>query len=249
MKRTARALVQATPRAPLSSAVGHHSLHSAAQEIAKLRAESVPSSSATVIFAKRHTIFGEHEPADTLYQVVTGAVVLTRAVSSGRRQVLEVVGPGGIVGAVPGTHYSCRAETMSRTVLRRIDRSTAETSVTLQRVIGQALMHKLEKLHDETNMRTRRSAAECVAALILSLPKAEENSQVGAGAGTDRRIALTQSDMASYLGLAIATVCRIMRDLKQMGAIRMSGRECIAILDRQALARLAAAENAGGCVA
>lgn len=193
----------------------------------------------TAIYAKRHTVFEDHHPADAIYQVISGAVILTRSVNGGHRQVIEVVGPGGLIGVVSGTHYGCRAETMTRTILRRITRRTIERSVALQRIIGQALTRKLERLHEETSMRTRMSATECVAALILSLPRAEVEAPEKDAAG-DYRLSLQQSDMASYLGLAIETVCRAMKNLKRMGAIRTSGREWIAILDEPALARLAA---------
>ncbi|MFN3624067.1 MAG: Crp/Fnr family transcriptional regulator [Hyphomicrobium sp.] len=198
----------------------------------------------TAIYAKRHTVFEDHHPADAIYQVISGAVILTRPVNGGRRQVIEVVGPGGLLGVVSGTHYGCRAETMTRTILRRITRRTIERSTALQRVIGQALTRKLERLHEETSMRTRMSATECVAALILSLPRAEVEAPPADAACGDYRLALPQSDMASYLGLAIETVCRAMKNLKRMGAIRTSGREWIAILDEKALARLAASEPA-----
>lgn len=197
----------------------------------------------TAIYAKRHTVFEDHHPAEAIYQVISGAVILTRSANGGQRQVIEVVGPGGLLGVVSGALYGCRAETMTRTILRRITRRTIERSAALQRVIGQALTRKLERLHEETSMRTRMSATECVAALILSLPRAEVEAPA-AGAAGDYRLALPQSDMASYLGLAIETVCRAMKNLKRMGAIRTSGREWIAILDEKALARLAASEPA-----
>lgn len=214
-----RALSKALPRRPRTGTTG-------------------PTS--TAIYAKRHRVFDEQHSADAIYQVISGAVIITRAAAA-QRQVLEVVGPGGVLGVVSGTHYGCRAETMTRTVLRRIARHTVERSGSLQRLIGQALTRKLERLHDEATMRTRMSATECVAALILSLPKAETGP--GGLDGGDYRLALAQSDMASYLGLAIETVCRAMANLRRMGAIRTSGRESIAILDATALARLAAMEQ------
>jgi hypothetical protein len=55
--------------------------------------------------------------------------------------------------------------------------------------------------------------------------------------------------MASYLGLAIETVCRVIRDLKRTGAIQLSGRDRITILDERALARLATTSHDSGCAA
>jgi CRP-like cAMP-binding protein len=200
-----------------------------------------PRPTSTSIYAKRHAVFDEQHEADAIYQVISGAVILTRSTPAGHRQVLEVVGPGGVVGVVSGTHYGCRAETMTRTVMRRITRRTVERSAGLQRALGEALTRKLERLHDEARMRRRMSATECVAALILSLPRAEPETPVREG-DADNRLALPQSDIASYLGLAMETVCRAMKSLKHTGAIRTLGRESIVILDAPALARLAGTE-------
>jgi CRP-like cAMP-binding protein len=211
------------------------------QPVARRRRVGAPGPTSTSIYAKRQTVFDEQHEADAIYQVISGAVILTRSTSAGHRQVLEVVGPGGIVGVVSGTHYGCRAETMTRTILRRITRHTVERSTGLQRTLGEALTRKLERLHDEASMRSRMSATECVAALILSLPRAEPETPVREGEA-DHRLALPQSDMASYLGLAIETVCRAMKNLKRVGAIQTPGRESIVILDGPVLARLAGTE-------
>ena len=54
------------------------------------------------IYAKRHTVFDENDASEAIYQVVSGAVIITRCNGVGQRQVLEVVGPGGFVGIVSG---------------------------------------------------------------------------------------------------------------------------------------------------
>lgn len=200
-----------------------------------------PVTSVALVYAKGQAIYRETHRANAIFQVVSGAVILTRQDADGRRHVLEIVGPGSILGVVPGAHYGCHAKALTRTTLRRIDRSKAERSAALQKIIAQALMQQVEKMRDEASLRTRRSAAECVAALILSLPKL--NSAVESEGREDYRLALSQTDMASHLGLALETVCRIMRDLKRKGAIGTSGRDRIAILDARALAQLAAGKQ------
>ena len=80
--------------------------------------------------------------------------------------------------------------------------------------------------------------------MILSLPRAEPDRQKLEGDGIDHRLAVAQSEMASYLGLAIETVCREMKNLKRMGSIQTAGRDRIAILDHANLARLAAPDTA-----
>ncbi len=247
MTTSEHALDRAVPGQPISDRTeiggGASTRISKLSPASRRRRGGTPGPTSHAIYAKRHTVFEEHQSADAVYQVITGAVIITRAVSGGPRQVIEVVGPGGLLGVVSGTHYGCRAETMTRTLLRRITRRTIERSAALQRVIGQALARKLEKLHAETSMRTRMSSTECVAALILSLPSAERDPAGDQAGQDDRRLAMPQSDMASYLGLAIETVCRAMTNLKRMGAIETSGRETITILDPKALARLSSAEQ------
>ncbi|MFA5898910.1 MAG: helix-turn-helix domain-containing protein [Hyphomicrobium sp.] len=206
----------------------------------RARRPVLPTTS-TAIHAKRSIIFDEGQSAEAIFQVVSGAVILSRAVQGHPRRVLDVVGPGGMLGVVSGPRYNCRAETLTRSVIRRVSRSSVDGSEVLQRLVGRALTRNLEKLHDEATMRARMSAKECVAALILTLPPVVAQPAGRQKQGADYRLALPLSDMASYLGLAIATVCRAMKSLKHMGAIQASGREWIAIIDEAALLRLAAA--------
>src|SRR5262245_57007013 len=67
---------------------------------------------------KHRLIYTAGDDANRLYEVVSGAVMLYRILDDGRRQVVEVVFPGGIFGLAAGeTHQAC-AETLMPSVVR-----------------------------------------------------------------------------------------------------------------------------------
>ena len=46
----------------------------------------------------RNVLFSEGDPANEVFEIVKGAVAVMRSLSGGRRQILDVVGPGHMVG-------------------------------------------------------------------------------------------------------------------------------------------------------
>ncbi|KWT67532.1 Crp/Fnr family transcriptional regulator [Hyphomicrobium sulfonivorans] len=202
------------------------------------RLDSYADKITSVIYSKGQTIFDADQINDVIFQVISGAVVVTRLNAAGQREVIEVAGPGAVLGMVSGPHYGCKAEALTRSTLASIGRSAIENSPQLQRRIGWALTRKLEKLQEESRTRMRTSATASVAKLVLSLPSITDKVP-------HERVALPQADMASYLGLAIETVCRAIKALKQSGAIQTTRRDKIVITDPGLLQRFCD-EQAGG---
>jgi CRP/FNR family transcriptional regulator len=96
----------------------------------------------------------------------------------------------------------------------------------------------------------RKSAAERIAHLLLSLPKADASTGSGAlRRSCDDRISITQADMASYLGLALETVCRELGERRRSGVIDIKRGGQLTILDIATLAARACPEDKNRSVA
>jgi len=182
----------------------------------------------TLKYAERKVVFDEKQNAGAIYQLVSGAVLITCATPDGQRQAIEIVKPDSYFGMTSRAEYDCRAETLTRCVVRRIDRSLADGSPQMQRLLAQQLIRKVADFRPHSS---RRCGAQRVASLLLSLPPTGDFR----GCDVDERIALTQGEMASLVGLAIETVCRVLRELKRSGAISSSRRGRVAILDPAAI--------------
>src|ERR1700744_1254449 len=65
---------------------------------------------AVMRFARNAEIYGESEPAEFLYQVVSGAVRTYRMLDDGRRQISAFYLPGDIFGVEAGEEHLSSAE-------------------------------------------------------------------------------------------------------------------------------------------
>jgi CRP/FNR family transcriptional regulator len=226
MIRSEHALAEATRATTTTPTLSAQSLSFSSSQSKSLPCQS--SQTITVSYAERSVIFDEKQCAEAIYYLVSGAVLLSKNSASGERQSLEIIVAGSYFGWASKGEYDCRAETLTRCIARRIDRSSYEASPRTQNLLTEQLIRKLS---DDRSCRVRRSASERVASLLLSLPLPEERKARDA----NERVALTQSEMASLLGLAIETVCRVLREFKRAGAVSTTRRGRITIVDHTAL--------------
>lgn len=186
----------------------------------------------SIVYSKGQSIFEQDDPADTIYFVISGAVIVHRTGSDGNREVMELAGEGALLGLVSGATYGCCASSLTRTAVTAIRQEAIAGSTQLQQRIGKELTRRLELMQEQARVRPRTSAASLVAQFILTLPPATKDRPL-------ERVFITQTDMASYLGLAVETVCRIVKSLKQKNALLPGTRDRIVIADMQYLEHLA----------
>src|SRR5512144_1311100 len=77
-------------------------------------------------FERNAEIFGEGEPAQYLYRVLSGAVRTMRFTSDGRRQILGFHLPGDVFGIELGQMHSLTAEALAATEVVMVRRSALE---------------------------------------------------------------------------------------------------------------------------
>ena len=187
-------------------------------------------------------VFREGDPADRLYEVCDGAVMLYKLLPDGRRQVVEVLGPGDLFGMTAGEAQDCDAETLVASGVRVIDRREAETSDGGQRYIARCLRDRLADLRDHAVLLGRKSAFERVATfLVRMVPRRGRDGCVGRSADGDAatvRLAMTRQEIADYLGLTIETVSRVISDMRRRGVVVAERQDRLKIPDVCALCRL-----------
>src|SRR5437764_8326051 len=77
------------------------------------RAGSIELMGALIPFARNSEIFGENEPADYLYKLVSGSVRSYRVLIDGRRQIGAFYLPGDIFGLETGEAHTFSAEAIT----------------------------------------------------------------------------------------------------------------------------------------
>ena len=185
-------------------------------------------------FARNNEIYGEHEPSEYLYQVISGAVRTYRMLDDGRRQISAFYLPGDIFGVEAGDMHLCSAEAICDSQILVARRSAvmarADHEKSLARQLWMLTMHELRRVQ-EHSLALIKSAEERVAGFLLEM--AGRNS-----AGVAVELPMSRQDIADYLGLTIETVSRTFTQFVHSGTIALETSRRIQLRNRPALNRL-----------
>lgn len=185
-------------------------------------------------FARNTEIYGQDEPAEFLYQVVSGAVRTYRMLDDGRRQISAFYLPGDIFGVEAGDMHLSSAEAISDAQVLVVKRSAvlarAEHQKDLARQLWTLTVRELQRVQ-EHSLVLIKTAEERVAGFLLEM--------AGRGdAGAAVELPMSRQDIADYLGLTIETVSRTFTQLAQSGTIALETSRRILFRNRAALSRL-----------
>jgi CRP/FNR family nitrogen fixation transcriptional regulator len=185
-------------------------------------------------FVRNAEIYGENEPAEYLYKVMSGAVRTYKVLNDGRRQIGSFYLPGDVFGLEVGDLHSFSAEAVADTKVLVIKRSALVTLASRDTEVARQLWtmaaRELQRAQDHI-MLLIKTAQERVAGFLLEM--AERN----AGA-MEVELPMSRQDIADYLGLTIETVSRTLTQLENSGAIAVPTSRHIVLRSRGALNRL-----------
>jgi len=183
-------------------------------------------------YRKDEEIYGEDEPAEYVYQVISGSVRSYKLLSDGRRQIGAFHLPGDVFGLESGTVHRLAAEAIVDTTVRLVKRRSLEQAATVDVNVARKLwaMTACDLRHAEDHMLLlgRKTAMERVATFLLEM---------------DRRLSVTgmmalpmcRRDIGDYLGLTLETVSRALSQLHGQGVLVFSGARQIVLRNRQRL--------------
>ncbi|PSC06675.1 transcriptional regulator [Alsobacter soli] len=185
--------------------------------------EPVEKATRHLDLAARECVLDEGDEARSLYVILEGAVMLSKLLPDGRRQIIELLGPGDIFGLSTNRLSDVTAETVLPARIVVYDRHTAESSAALQRLVSERMKAQICALHDHAVLLGRKTAVERVATFLMRLVP----NRGGAGCAgplserrpdqANVRVPLTRQEIADYLGLTLETVSRAFSQLKREG--------------------------------
>ncbi len=184
-------------------------------------------------------VFHEGNPAFGLYVVYEGKVKLFKRASNGRRQILQIVGPAGLLGEEAlreNSTYLSSAQALTETKLFFIARSDMSDLLRNASVMRRLLRYLLQRLHrtEELLLATRHgSAEERLARLLLSL--AQEYGRPFNGQILIE-LELTQTELAEMLGLTREAINKHLNTFRKAGALGYHERHML--IDQTSLERL-----------
>src|SRR5215831_15220448 len=126
-------------------------------------------------YRKDEEIYGEDEPAEYVYQVVSGAVRTYKLLSDGRRQIGTFHLPGDVFGLESGAAHRLAAEAIIDTTVRLVKRRSLEQAAGIDVQVARKLwaMTAGELRHAEDHMLLlgRKTAMERVATFLLEMDR------------------------------------------------------------------------------
>jgi CRP-like cAMP-binding protein len=189
---------------------------------------------ATMSFGRNEEIYGENEPADYLYKVVSGTVRTSKILDDGRRQIGAFYLPGDVFGLEFGELHAFSAEAISNATVLVFKRSAVNALAQRDNDVARQLwaMTARELQRAQSHMLLLiKSAQERVAAFLLEM--------AGRGAGlTEIELPMSRQDIADYLGLTIETVSRTLTQLENAATIALPTSRRVVLRNRTALAQL-----------
>jgi CRP/FNR family transcriptional regulator, nitrogen fixation regulation protein len=189
---------------------------------------------APMCFVRNAEIYGEGEPADYLYKVISGTVRTYKVLSDGRRQIGAFYMPGDVFGLETSDEHTFSAEAISNSKVLVIKRSAlvalAERDSDVARQLWALTGRELSRVQDHI-MLLIKTAQERVAGFLLEMAERGSNDNA-------LELPMSRQDIADYLGLTIETVSRTLTILENAAAIELPSSRRIVLRNRSALSRL-----------
>lgn len=189
---------------------------------------------ARMTFGRNAEIYGEAEPAEYLYKVVSGAVRTCKVTADGRRQIGGFYLAGDLFGLEAGEVHAFSAEAISESTVLVVKRkplmALAERDGDVARQLWAATAAELNRAQGRLLLLIK-SAQERVAGFLLEM--------AARSSSCDRiDLPMTRQDIGEYLGLTIETVSRTLTSMQETALIELAASRRVLLRNRAALEQL-----------
>jgi CRP/FNR family nitrogen fixation transcriptional regulator len=197
---------------------------------------SIELTGAAISFARNAEIYGESEPAEYFYKVISGTVRTYKVLIDGRRQIAAFYMPGDIFGLETGEDHAFSAEAVSDAKILVIKRkalfSLAARDSEVARQLWTLAGLELQRTQNHVLLLVK-TAPERVASFLLEMAERIQGSD-------EVELPMSRQDVADYLGLTIETVSRMLTRFETASAIALPSTKRIVLHNRAVLERLVA---------
>lgn len=186
-------------------------------------------------FEKGEIIYSAGDSGGTLFVLYTGKVKLYRLTSSGKEQVLGLVGEGDFIGelslfsSLPQTDY---AQALEKTTMCILEGKKLKVLMSKYPSIAFKVMDELSRRLESAKNRIEdislHSVTKRVASALLNISKGKDEFS----------LPMTKGDLASQLGMTQESLSRKLTNFQDEGLIKLQGQRKIIINDKNALEEL-----------
>ena len=196
--------------------------------------ETMEMMGASMPYARNAEIYGENEPTEYLYKLISGTVRTSKILNDGRRQIGEFYLPGDLFGHEVGSEHSFSAEAITDVKVIVIKRSAVEALAARDNDVARQLWattgRELQRMQEHILLLIK-TAQERVAGFLLEMAMRIKSN-------TEIELPMSRQDIADYLGLTIETVSRTLTILENSAAIALPSSRRIVLRNTAALRRL-----------
>ena len=175
-------------------------------------------------YARKSEIVREGDPADHLYEVVSGAVCTCRTLREGRRQITGFYFAGDAFGLESAEKHNVAAQAITNAEVRVIKKQPLTALAASNREVANQLLtlttRELARKQDLVLLLSRSVEERIIFFLIDMVQRASPREDLIV-------LPMCRQDIADYLGLTIETVSRALRGLERRGAIEISGHSIV----------------------
>jgi CRP/FNR family transcriptional regulator len=189
----------------------------------------------------KYVLCEEGAPVSFVFNLIRGAVLLSKSLSDGRRQVIGIALPGDFIGLAMDAAHGFTATALTEIEVCRMDRARFSALLDAHPALVRRLFARsaseLTLAQEHMILLGRRTAEEKVASFLLSLRDRWARVRF---VSNRVDLPLTRQDIGDYLGLTLETVSRVFSKLARRKVIAVIP-DGIRILDPDALSALSAA--------
>jgi CRP/FNR family nitrogen fixation transcriptional regulator len=186
---------------------------------------------APMSFGRNGEIYGEGEPADFVYKVISGTVRTYKVLADGRRQIGAFYLPGDVFGLEVGEEHSFSAEAIAATKVLVVKRSAlmnlAARDGNVARELWAVTGRELARVQEHILLLVKTAQERVVGFLFEMAARRPPSDTV--------ELPMSRQDIADYLGLTIETVSRTLTNLEHEAAIELPNSRRIVLRNRPAL--------------
>jgi CRP/FNR family transcriptional regulator, nitrogen fixation regulation protein len=200
------------------------------------RADAIELMGRPMSFARNVEIYGEQEPVEYLYKIISGAVRTYKVRIDGRRQIGAFYLPGDMFGLEIGEEHTFSAEAVSDARILVFKRTLvvylAARDHKMARQLWMLTGRELQRAQNHILLLIK-TAPERVASFLLEMADRIETSG-------EVEMPMSRQDIADYLGLTIETVSRMLTQFENASAIDLPTPKRIVLRNRAVLKRMIA---------
>jgi CRP-like cAMP-binding protein len=186
-------------------------------------------------------------PADQVFNILGGMLMMSRTGRDGRRQVLSFLFQDNFVGLTATDHYYFTVEAVTPARVAWVPREAFNARLAsdpaAERTFLNMVFRVLEDMLDEVYSLGQRTALERLAVFLLYLRNWRRQTEGLADDAdpslNDVQLPMTREDIADFLGLQKETVSRSFRQLEERGLISRTGANAVRVLNLPVLRELA----------